>query len=178
MPASLQPGDLVYLYGDRNKSKARDRYLVISVDGVWCNIQKFTGNQLRRTSYRVRVCDCYKVRDQSLVTGPVDTGLSSDEDPDESSLHGPDIPPAISEPPVSPQYPRCGMSLDMSEPVSSPCPLGSEMDQPNATLTPHEAPRMGAEKDSGPLGPVGDPGEMPRRSGRQRRAPDRLVYHW
>ena len=108
------------------------------------------------------------MRDQSPVTGPVDTGLSSDEDPDESPLHGPDIPPAISEPPLSPQDPGSGMLPN----VSSPCLLESDMD------TLHEEPRMDAEEDSGPLGPVGDPGEGPRRSGRHRRAPDRLVYHW
>ena len=33
-------GDLVCIYGDRNKSRARDIYLVASVDGVWCLIRK------------------------------------------------------------------------------------------------------------------------------------------
>ena len=50
LPLPITPGDLVYLYGDRNKSRTRDRYLVTSVDGSRCNIQKFTGTQLRRTS--------------------------------------------------------------------------------------------------------------------------------
>ena len=36
-------GDLVYLHADKNKSKARDRCLVVSVEGQWCNIQKFPG---------------------------------------------------------------------------------------------------------------------------------------
>ncbi len=55
------PGDLVYLYSDRNKSWARSRYLVLSSDGMWCNVRKFMGSQLRRASYRVRLTDCYKV---------------------------------------------------------------------------------------------------------------------
>ena len=152
-PVSLQPGDLVYLYGDRNKSRARDRYLVVSVDGAWCNIQKFTGNQLRRTSYRVRVSDCYKVRDQSPVTEPVDAGLSSDEDPVES-LRGPDIPPAIAEPPLSPQY-HGGTSADVPETC--------EMDQSVESVPPPEAEREVT---------------VPRRSGRQTREPDRLRYYW
>ena len=54
-------GDLVYLNGDLNKSSARDRYLVISVEGNWCNINKFRGTQLRNTSYRVKRSECYKV---------------------------------------------------------------------------------------------------------------------
>ena len=36
-------GDLVYLHDDKNKSKAKDRCLVVSVEGQWCNIQKFPG---------------------------------------------------------------------------------------------------------------------------------------
>ncbi|KAJ8400992.1 hypothetical protein AAFF_G00389490 [Aldrovandia affinis] len=71
VPPTIRPGDLVYLYGDRNKSKARDRYLVTGVDGAWCNIRKFTGTQLRRTSYRVRLGDCYKVE------GPLQTLIHS-----------------------------------------------------------------------------------------------------
>ena len=46
-------GDLVIIYGDRNKSRARDRYLVVSIDSVWCSISRFVGSQLRNMSYRV-----------------------------------------------------------------------------------------------------------------------------
>ena len=38
---NVQVGGLVYLYGDGNKHKARDRHLVVSRDGNWCNICKF-----------------------------------------------------------------------------------------------------------------------------------------
>ena len=57
----ISVGDLVYLYQDKHKHRARDRYLVVSLDGVWCNIRKFTGSQLRQTSYRVKREECYKV---------------------------------------------------------------------------------------------------------------------
>ena len=40
-------GDVVYLRDDRSKLKARDRYLVVRVDGNWCEIRKFVGRQLR-----------------------------------------------------------------------------------------------------------------------------------
>ena len=36
-------GDLVYIRADRNKSKAHDRCLVVSVEGAWCNIRKLVG---------------------------------------------------------------------------------------------------------------------------------------
>lgn len=41
---SLNVGDLIYLYADRNKSSARDRYLVVSVENSWCKIRKFVGS--------------------------------------------------------------------------------------------------------------------------------------
>ena len=47
-------GDFVYLHVDGNKSHARHRYLVVSIDDNWCNIRKFTGSQLRITLYRVK----------------------------------------------------------------------------------------------------------------------------
>ncbi|KAI0235047.1 hypothetical protein LSAT2_014535 [Lamellibrachia satsuma] len=57
---NIDVGDIVYLYCDRNKSRSRCRYLVVSVDGVWLNVSKFIGNQLRATSYRVKRTECYK----------------------------------------------------------------------------------------------------------------------
>ena len=54
-------GDLVYLYSDGSKTKGRSRYLVVTIEGMWCNVRKFIGNQLRATSYRVKKHDCYKV---------------------------------------------------------------------------------------------------------------------
>ncbi|CAB4001634.1 Retrovirus-related Pol poly from transposon opus [Paramuricea clavata] len=61
LPPYLHIGDLIYLYADHDKSSARDRYLIVSVDGQWCNIQKFCGSQIRNTSYRVKRNKCYKV---------------------------------------------------------------------------------------------------------------------
>ena len=52
----LQVGDLVYL-----KSRACDRYLIVSIDGEWCFIKKFSGLQLRATSYKVKLAECCAV---------------------------------------------------------------------------------------------------------------------
>lgn len=57
----IDVGDLVYLHSDRNKSYARDRYLVVSAESNWLNIKKFHGRQLRNTSYRVKRQECFKV---------------------------------------------------------------------------------------------------------------------
>ena len=59
MPINV--GDLVYFHSDRHKHQGRSRYLVTSVEGEWCNIKKFTGWQLRSSSYRVRLSECYLV---------------------------------------------------------------------------------------------------------------------
>ena len=51
----IDVGDLVYLHSDRNKSRARDRYLVVAIDLPFCDIKKFIGSQLRSSSYRVKL---------------------------------------------------------------------------------------------------------------------------
>ena len=57
----LKVGDLVYLPLDRDKTKPRHRYLVVSLEKAWCLIRKFTGNQLRASPYKVRISDCHLV---------------------------------------------------------------------------------------------------------------------
>ena len=52
---SIHVGDLVYITSDGSKCRAHDRYLVTSIDGSWCNVRKFSGSQLRSTSYRVKL---------------------------------------------------------------------------------------------------------------------------
>ena len=52
-PPPIGVGELVYTTSDGSKNRARDHYLVVSSDGLWCNVQKFTGSRLRFTSYRV-----------------------------------------------------------------------------------------------------------------------------
>ena len=49
----IEVGDLVYIHSDRNKLRARDRYLVTKVEGAFCHVWKFVGSQLHSTSYRV-----------------------------------------------------------------------------------------------------------------------------
>ena len=51
----------MYLYSDRDKTKARDRYIIISLNGDWCTVCKFTKSQFRSRQYDVRISDCYPV---------------------------------------------------------------------------------------------------------------------
>ena len=81
IPASIVVGNLVYLHSDRNKTKSRDRYIVVSLDGIWCNIRKFTGSQLRSSSYKVKLSECFKVAQDSNLTGILPSrGDNTDDD--------------------------------------------------------------------------------------------------
>ena len=62
--ANVKVGSLVYLYADRDKHHARERYLVASIDGEWCLIRKFTGSQLRSFTYKVKKSEIYCVPDE------------------------------------------------------------------------------------------------------------------
>ncbi|KAK3087354.1 hypothetical protein FSP39_004995 [Pinctada imbricata] len=101
-------GDLVYLHCDRNKSRARDRYLVVASEAEWCSIRKFVGKQLRNCSYRVKKSECFRVPSDSndlyLPTDVVDE-CSSDDNEEAPAPHthsylppspAPDIPIEIS----------------------------------------------------------------------------------
>lgn len=128
-PPTLAVGDLVYLYADRNKSCARDRYMVVSIDGNWYNIKKFCGSQLRNTSYRVKRNECYKVPSSiETYSSPHHTDTTSDdEDPPTlpASLPPPQplpIPDEISLPP--------GIDNTTPEPTVDP----PDDDQPTSTL--------------------------------------------
>ena len=57
----IDVGDLVYPHSDRKRSPARDRYLVVAIDPPFCDIKKFIGSQLRSSSYRVILIECFKV---------------------------------------------------------------------------------------------------------------------
>ena len=57
----IDVGDLVYLHSDLNKSRARDRYIVVAIGLPFCDIKKFIGSQLRSSSYYAKLSECFKV---------------------------------------------------------------------------------------------------------------------
>ena len=67
----LVPGHLVHLYTDLNKTKGRERYLVVSVDYPYCVLRKFTDRQFRGPTYRVKLEQCF------LVPGEFDPHVTS-----------------------------------------------------------------------------------------------------
>lgn len=149
--ANLAVGDIVYIRSDRNKTCARDRYLVISTDGAWYNIQKFTGTQLRNTSYRVKDTECYKVPTSLHDKNTIHLEYDKDSDIEEADTETPqtvqpptppDIPPEISLPPYHVQPDTITVA---NEDEQAQAVLETVEDSPT---TPHESPSTSCENPS------------------------------
>ena len=108
--SAVEVGDLVYLFCDRNKPRARNRYLVVSTDGEWCQIRKFVGNQLRQSSYKVKNSECYRVPSPSPDQFYSHDSESEEEDEiaDPQILESPSTPPEdLTLSPLSNKPPSC-----------------------------------------------------------------------
>ena len=95
----LQVGDIVYLVSDKDKSCARDRYIVVSTDLPWCFVKKFSGSQIRATSYKVKLSECYPVPPSVVVSNH--PGPPVYQDKDEEPLP---VAPAAPSAPVQPAF--------------------------------------------------------------------------
>ena len=96
-PHSISVGDLVYLYQDRDKTKARDKYLVVKTQDSKIFIQKFTGSQLRAKEYTVDATDIIKVEPHKFHQYP----LISEEESSDEGEHD-DEAPKTSDPDIAP----------------------------------------------------------------------------
>lgn len=165
-PAEPQPidvGDLVYIHTDRNKSYARDRYLVVSVEGIWCNVRKFVGSQLRSSSYRIKTSECFKVPSSIPSTyryRPRSTQYDSSDD-EGDSLPEPTPPP---QPPVIPFEISTPSTYDVPD-LQNPLPACvNTQSQDSQTDLNHDADLCVSHPES----------TLPRRSSRRRQPPPRL----
>ena len=116
-------GDLVYLYGDRDKSRARNRYLVVSVEGEWCFVKKFVGNSLRASSYKVKTSECYRVPVDKTLTDHRYLLETYDSDDEVETVPSSPVPPPQTEVPDTLSYPEDRLSdpvlLTPSRPLDS-----------------------------------------------------------
>ena len=100
-PSRVCVGDLVYLISDKDKLRARNRYLVTSVDGQWCVVKKFVGNQLRANSYKIKCDECYLVPNECASFSsrrPYEADESEDENEVISAPEPTSIPPILTKP--------------------------------------------------------------------------------
>jgi len=89
--ASVVVGSLVYVNSDKDKTKARDKYIVTSiVDKKTCQIRKFTKNQFRAKAYNVSFQEIYPIISPKAIhsnTSQSRKCSSSSEDSDEAEIH-------------------------------------------------------------------------------------------
>jgi hypothetical protein len=162
----IEIGDLVYVHTDRNKSRGRDRYLVVGVDGPWCNIQKFVGSQLRNTSYRVKKAECYMVPSQVSTS----TQRKHPTIEDETDRMEPDVPNLSDTPSdLDVSHQPTQWLPDIPDELSTPgdtMDIGPQSGPPADVLQPNVNPTSDADI------PDEEPPVLPqpaRQSGRERR---------
>ena len=86
----IRKGSIVYINSDRDKTRRRDRYIVTEVGKESCQVQKFTGTQLRARVYTVHRADILTVKPWVFP----DVEVESDEDPE---IQGSPVPGIIAE---------------------------------------------------------------------------------
>ena len=137
--SSIVAGDLVYLYSDRTKHHLRDRYLVSSVNGMWCNVHKFIGQQLRSSPYCVKKSDCFKVPVSNIKTDRLRSGYrnSSSDSSDEDECPPPSPVIAAPSPPPIPDE----IAAIPPVPVQTHCsPPKDPTDRPKESISHHGRP--------------------------------------
>ena len=162
---SIKVGDLVMLRSELSKSCARFRYLVVSLDGEWCNIRKFTGNQLRSNSYRVKLKECILVPNQLKCEPRL--SYESDSEAESESNEGlvlPTPPNVLTLPSASDDVTTSNIPVpEPTEETSLPDPVPEPDDQESALNL--------SECGTGNNSPIPEVENL-RRSGRNRRPPD------
>ena len=69
--AGVSVGDLVFLKGDRDKLKAREKYLMVIIrEDLSCELRKFTTSQFCSKLYLVPMSECYPVAPTVLAQSP------------------------------------------------------------------------------------------------------------
>ena len=137
-PASLQVGDLVYITSDGSRTHARSRYLVVSIHGLWCNVGKFADSQLRSTSYRVKLSECYRLPDQmeTMLNFPRRYNTVPQEVVNEVLV--PSIPPSLFAPPITEIPQNITPALIPEELDSPPEAHGTSLPAPVSSPAPKE----------------------------------------
>jgi len=84
----VSEGSLVYVIPDKDKTKSREKYIIVSKQGDWCKVRKFTKNQYRSKLYDVKLSEVYPITKSSggiRKAVPVADSSDSDDHLDEST---------------------------------------------------------------------------------------------
>ena len=113
--AYVKVGSLVYIKGDHDKTKARDRYLVVSIENDYCVLQKLLKSTLRHKKYRLKLTEVFPVIPTNETKELVSESTSSDSDLDESTFQ---IDPQIQEPFNNDECPLPNIQLPFAQPTN------------------------------------------------------------
>lgn len=113
LAGDISVGNVVHLYSDQNKTRARDHYLVVEVSGSFCTIRRLVGSQRRSTSFRVKYSECYNVSSEAMNCRQHAPNTDADSSGDETP------PPQQTPPPQSP--PTIPSEISLSATQEAPC---------------------------------------------------------
>ena len=177
--AAISVRVLVFLKGDKDKLKARDKYLVIAInENLTCQLRKFTTSQFRSKVYTVPTSECYRVCPTVLVESPLRPILGHHEPSQDDSDDEPDPSNPASRPSTAPTSPHVDFQSPVCaprpDPVYHPVPVPPSVGDPppvpaDIVPLPHDPVPDCFQPPSAPLLPAFV--EPPRRSGRQCKAP-------
>ena len=166
----------MYLVSDKDKSRARDSYIVVFTDPSWCFVKKFSGSQLRASSYKVKLSECFPVPPSVVVSNH--PGLSVYQDTDEEPLPLAPVAPAAPVQPMlfPPAPPELTTVPSDDEQSSSLASADTTLDVPFHILSPAVVPEepctnivaTDQTSSSSPCSSPEPPGPRPQR---QRRPP-------
>jgi hypothetical protein len=87
--AVIQKGSLIYIKSDKEKHKARERFLVTEVTEDSCTVQKFVKSQLRAKKYQLKLSEVYPVQPEPItlpgMIRELDCGPDVDGEEDEEA---------------------------------------------------------------------------------------------
>ena len=176
--AAVSVGDLVFLKCDKDKLKAREKYLVVSIsEDLTCELRKFTTSQFRSKVYSVPASECYPVAPTVLAQSPQGPirGLNKPSPVDSDEDNDPVLPPTthsavpapshvVTEPPA--------YNKPVHEPVHDVLPVPQLPPVPAAIVPAPCIPASSPVSSAAPPPPPESAAFIPpRRSGRQRHAP-------
>ena len=76
---------MVYIKGDGDKSKARERFIVTKINGDSCTLQKIAKSQFRSKPYQLKLTEVYPVTSEIPLV--LNSFSSEDSDSDTEVIH-------------------------------------------------------------------------------------------
>ena len=91
---SIHVGDLVYIKNEKDKFKARERYIVMQIRNSVAIIQKINGSSFMSRRYEVPLTSIYPVQPEETSFRPQIPTIESESDEDEDEDEDKDVSPS------------------------------------------------------------------------------------